>query len=804
MAEFDDIYKEETIDIKKYIFKIIANWYWFVITVFISTSAAYFMNRYANPVYQVSSSLLIKEEDNSPRYSNEMIQGLDLFAQGTNIKNQIGILSSFELHRKVMEELDFEITYYGVGRIRDPELYRPARLQVNLDTTHYQHYNTPVYIHVLSTEKYELEVDGDTSIRAVLSYGEQFINDYFSFNITIRNPEAFYDTKEDNYYFYINNTIDLANSYRGKLGINLQDEEGTILNLSTSGYVPEKEAIYLNKLADVFMRSELEDKNQIAINTIRFIDNQINAVVDSLSAAEGKLQNFRTENRIIDISQEGRSLYDQYEKLDNEKAMLAIEAKYYNYLQNYLDSRRENEDLIVPTSVGVRDQLLMNLVMQLNALNSERMVLKMRTVKSNPKVDILDKKIEEVKKIIDENVRNLVKTNQLTIDALDLRIKSLNTEIERLPYNERKLINIERRFNLNDQIYTYLLEKRAEAGINQASNMPTARVLDQARVDQAALIAPKKRLNYMISLVIGLLVPFLIIVLKDYFNNRILSKKDVESHTKAPILGVIGHNTRETERVVFENPKSAISESFRTIKTNLQYLLLNEGAKVITVTSTVSGEGKTFCSLNLASIIALTDKKTLLIGMDLRKPRIHRHFDLDNTIGMSTYLIGKATIEEIIVKTDIDGLYVVVSGPIPPNPAKLIETEALVHFMEYARKNFDYIIVDTPPIALVSDALILSKNSDVNIFVIRQNYSHKDVLDLINDLNSKPNIPEFNILINDVQMPGYYGTKYGYNYGYSYGYGYGYGYGEGYYDDDEKQPPLFEKILSRIKRGMRK
>ncbi|MFA6400747.1 MAG: polysaccharide biosynthesis tyrosine autokinase [Salinivirgaceae bacterium] len=804
MAEFDDIYKEETIDIKKYIFKILNNWYWFALAVFLSTSTAYIINRYSDRIYQVNSSLLIKETDNKSGYGSEMIQGLELFKQGTNLKNQMGILKSFELHRKVVAELDFEITYYGVGRIRDPELYRPERLKVNFDTSHYQHYGVPVYIKIISSELYELKVEEEISIKQQLKFGEQFVNDYFSFNITIRNPEGFYESQTDEYYFYINNPISLANQYRNKLGINLQDEEGTILTLSTTGYVPEKEVLYLNKLAEVFIRSELEEKNQIAINTIRFIDEQIIAVVDSLSVAEGKLEDFRTENRIIDISQEGRSLYDQYEKLDNEKAVLSIEAKYYNYLVNYLSSRKENEDVIVPTSVGVRDQLLMNLIIQLNTLNSERIVLKLQTVKTNPKLDILDRRIEEVRKMIDENVKNLVQTNQMTIDDLDHRIKILNQDIEKLPYNERKLINIQRRFNLSDQIYTYLLEKRAEAGINRASNLPNARVLDQARVDQAGLIAPKTRLNYMISLIIGLLIPFLIIVLKDYFNNRILSKKDVEARTKAPILGVIGHNSKDTELVVFDNPKSAISESFRTIKTNLQYLLLNEQSKVITVTSTVSGEGKTFCSLNLASIIALTDKKTLLIGMDLRKPRIHRHFGLDNSVGMSTYLIGKASIEDIIVKTKIEGLSVVVSGPIPPNPAKLLETEALLHFMQYARMNFDYVIVDTPPIALVSDALIFSKNSDVNIFVIRQNYSHKDVLDLINELNSKPNIPEFSILINDVQMPGYYGTKYGYNYGYSYGYGYGYGYGEGYYDDEEKEIPLFEKFLNRFKRGIKK
>ncbi len=700
------------------------------------------------------------------------------------------------------------MSYYGVGRIRDPELYEPAQIQVNLDTSHYQTYGMPVYITIKSAEEYELRIDGDTTINQTLKFGEQFVNDYFSFNLTIRNPEYFYDDNQyGKYYFVVNDPVALTNSYLGNLGINLLDEDGTILTLSIQGYVARKEVVYLNKLADMFIQSELESKNQIAMNTIRFIDEQMKAVVDSLTIAEGKLEDFRSENRIIDLSQEGKSLYDQFNSLQDDKATLSVETKYYEYLINYLRSKKGDQDIIVPTSVGVKDQLLVNLIMQLNSLNSDRIALSMQSVKTNPQLEIMDSKIVELKKMLEENVNNLIRTSEITSNDLNTRIAELNKEIEKLPYNERQLINIQRKFDLNDQIYTYLLEKRAEAGINKASNIPTARVLDRARVEQANLIAPKSRLNYMISLVIGLLIPFMIIILRDYFNNKIQSKKDIEAKTQAPILGIVGHNIKESELVVKDNPKSAISESFRTIKTNLQYLLLDSKAKVIMVTSTMSGEGKTFCSLNLASIIAMTDKKTLLVGMDLRKPRIHRHFQQDNNIGLSSYLIGKEKIEDIIIPTDVEGLSIVVSGPVPPNPAKLLEIQALEDFFIYARKHFDFIIIDTPPIALVSDALLLSRHSDINLFVIRQNYSHKDVLDLINDLNKKPNIQEFNILINDVKVPGYYGKRYGYghgygySYGYGYDYGYGYGYGDGYYDAEEEEVlSPFERLMKRIKR----
>jgi len=799
MKEFDEIYSEETIDIKKYIFKILGNWYWFVITSIIALSVAYFVNRYSDRIFQISSSVLILETGGGS-YSNEMIQGFDLFKQGTNIVNQKGILKSFDFQKKVLDELDFGVSYFSVGRINDPELYQPAKLKVVLDTNHYQAFNIPVYINILSTEEYEIHIEDKIEEKRIMHFGQPYENDFFSFCIVIRNPEQFHQSEASEFYFYINNPTSLINRYRNRLSLYLQDEEGSILILSTQGYVIQKEVDYLNKLGEVFIRSELERKNQIAVNTIKFIDDQIKAIVDSLSVTEGNLVEFRSENRIIDMSQEGQSLYVQFQSLETRKAQLDMAAKYYDYLLEYLESKKDNHDIIVPTSVGISDQILVSLIMQINSLNSEKISLKFQSVKTNPKLEVIDSKINELKRMLNENVSNLIQTNNLTIQDIDTRIEKLNSEIGKLPFNERQLINIQRRFDLNDQIYTYLLEKRAEAGINQASNIPNARILDKARADQAFLIAPKTRLNYMIAFVIGLLIPFLIIIIRDYFNNKILSKKDIEAKTNATILGVVGHNDKDTDLVVKNNPKSAISESFRTIKTNLQYLVLDKEVKIITITSTISGEGKTFCSLNLASIIAMTDKKTLLVGLDLRRPRMHKHFGLDNSIGLSSYLIGKESIENIILPADIENLFIVASGPVPPNPAKLLETKALIDFLNYARANFDYIVVDTPPIALVSDALLFSKFSDINLFVIRQNYSHKDVLDLINDLNNRPNIPDFNILLNDVKIPAYYGKGYGYGHGYGYGYGYGYGSSNGYYDDIEEKPPLFDKFLRFIKR----
>jgi capsular exopolysaccharide synthesis family protein len=307
----------------------------------------------------------------------------------------------------------------------------------------------------------------------------------------------------------------------------------------------------------------------------------------------------------------------------------------------------------------------------------------------------------------------------------------------------------------------------------------------------------------MIALFIGILIPLVIIFLIEIFNTRITDLTELEKLTKCNILGSIGHNEKESELPVFENPKSSLSESFRGLRTNLQYLLRDKEEKVIVITSTISGEGKTFCAVNLACILALSNKKTLLISLDLRKPKIHKIFNLSNDVGLSTYLIKRELPQDIIFTTNIKDLYITTSGPIPPNPAELLETKEMDDFIKYARKEFDYIVLDTPPVAIVTDALLLSRQADTTIFVIRQNYSSKEVLKLADDLAQKSSMKHLCILVNDVRVPGYYGYsyKYGYRYGYGYNYNYGYNYtyGHDYYGESLQKPTWKDKLKRYLK-----
>jgi capsular exopolysaccharide synthesis family protein len=304
-------------------------------------------------------------------------------------------------------------------------------------------------------------------------------------------------------------------------------------------------------------------------------------------------------------------------------------------------------------------------------------------------------------------------------------------------------------------------------------------VIDYAEPYNAARIKPKARQNNMLALILGLLFPAVAIIIIDLLNNKVIDKKDIEKVTKVPILGFISHSGYGTETPVIEKPGSTLAESFRSIRTSLKYFTPRDQPVVIAITSTVSGEGKTFVALNLAAIISLLGRKTLLVGLDLRKPRLHKILGLDNTAGMSTFLSNNSKYDEIIQKTSIDNLWFATAGPIPPNPAELIERKPMTDFLEKARKQFDYIILDTPPVAVVTDAMLLARRADITLFVVRQRYSSKNTLNLINEIHRSGEIKNPGIIVNDISMSGYYG--YGLRYGYTMGYGYGYNYGYKYY-----------------------
>ncbi len=769
--------ENESLDIKRYLSLIISNWYWFAVSLLIAMSIAYGINRWSEEVYTVSSTILVKDESNTAL--TNIFPSSGSYRGQQNLNNEIGILKSFNLNSRVMEELpDFYINYIKVGKrgIAETRMYQSAPFIVIYESINRQKPFQQIDIRIIDDKKYRLTIDGDKNFEKELQFGEHFNDMGFDFRIELRDKDRFrFDPKNSNkYYFYFVTNSYLANLYRSSLSINPTLEESSLMTLRTSGYVPEQEATYLNTLMEKYLEFGLEYKNKTVEQTLIFIDEQLAKISDSLKIAERNLEMFKLSNKILEISYEGTQIRDKLEKIDQERTNLLIQKKYIEYLKEYISSKQETEEIIAPAVMGVADQQLINLVSDLSEKQLQRRQFTMNINEVTDASKLLSSEIELLRRAIDENLNDKLKIVVGTIEEKDIEIRSLWRELMKLPVTERQLINIQRNYDINNTVYTYLLEKRAEAGIARASNASDNRIIDRAGASMTNKIKPKDKQNQLFAVIFGLAFPFILIMIIDFLNNKIIDRKDVEKLTKVPIVGYISHNSMNSELPVIEKTGSTLAESFRSVRTNLKYFVKDLKNPVIAVSSTITAEGKTFISANLASIFAISGKKVLLIGLDLRKPRIHRLLGKSNESGLSNFLIGQEAFEDVISKTEVENLWYATAGPVPPNPSELIDSSKMFEFINKAKAEFDIIIIDTPPVGIVTDALLCASFTDVYIFVVRQRYSSKNTLELIDELHKSRNIKNMGIIINDISLSGYYG--YGLRYGSYLGYGYSYGY----------------------------
>jgi capsular exopolysaccharide synthesis family protein len=418
-------------------------------------------------------------------------------------------------------------------------------------------------------------------------------------------------------------------------------------------------------------------------------------------------------------------------------------------------------------------------------------------VKSDKIFKDFDNQMEAVKRVLLENIASAKTSLQYDLAMINSKINETESTIKKLPEEQQELIKIKRKYDLSDNIYSTFLQKRSEANIVKAANLSDIHFIDPAKDIGAGLIGPNTSVNYVLALFLGLLIPLLIIFIIFFINNSIQNAEDISKLTQIPLIGVVGLSMDEIDLAVFNKPKSALSESFRAIRSSLQFLYKKQhvdGAKTLMITSSVGGEGKTFCSLNIATVFALSEKKTVIIGLDLRKPKLFDEFNLTNEVGIVNYLIKQKSVDEIINPTYIPFLDVIISGPIPPNPAEMIMSDGMKELISELKQKYDYIILDTPPVGIVSDALELAEYCDVILYIVRQNFTKKQMIRSLNTRVNRGELNNISIVLNGFENKAKYGT------GYGYGYGYGYGnktYSDGYHDDD-KPTTIFEKIKAKF------
>ena len=812
MKKSEEIFQQKT-DYKELIYKLLRYKHWFLISVVFFLIVTFIFNKMAVTIYKNQTVLLLKEDDkNSFMTSQDIMQGFGLFGANQNIENELGILQSFSLINDAITQLNLEVTLYkedyAFGDLlkydflkSDKEIYGNQPIQVSIDKSSLQPINLPLHFKILNDKEIMIETFGinipmysyieddvmfiaDTvRIKGVYKFGSEIKGKYFNFKVHLLDKQAIPQLHRERTYFLFNNLNLLTLQYQGAISAINTSKTSSLVIITMTGDNKYKISDFLNTLSNAYLERNLEKKNRIAINTVKFIDSQISEVSDSLSFAENKLQNFRTTNRVMDLSFQGQKSFEKMNELESQRAILIMQRKYYNEIRDYFEKNRDLSDMIAPSSMDIQDPLLNQLITELITLNSQRTNLLNKGNIKNLFLNSIEVQITNLKKTILENINNNSATTNIAIQDIENRSARIASEMARLPTTERQLFGIERKFKLNDAIYTFLLQKRSEAQIARASNAPDYEVVDPARHVTTSITYPKKTLNYIISILGGLFLPFVIILLIDFLNMKISSKKEIESLTAFPIIGHIFHNDSKNKIVITEATNSPISESFRSIRTNLQFYSKGNEKQILLVTSSYSGEGKSFVAQNLASVFALFGKKTLLIGFDLRRPKLYQDFNLSNKVGMSTTLINKAQIAEIIQATTIQNLDFVSAGPVPPNPLELIASERTDQVFSELRKIYDYIIIDSPPVGVVSDAYLLMKYSDVNLYVVRQGYTHKEAFTNNTKHMLQKNIPHVSIIINDVKARGML-----YDYGYEYTY-----YAE------EKKIPWFITLLKKKK-----
>jgi len=770
-------FETEEINIKEILQKYLRYWYLFVIGVIVAGAVAFVYLRYTTPQYRISSTLLIKDDKKGPSLAeNAVLDDLNLFQTGKNIDNEIEILKSKSLMNRVLQELALNTTYFVDGRVKSTEIYGASMpLKVIVSKLDSSAFNKSIVVYPKDNNTYQIDEEGTLSQH---KFGEQVKKPYGMFTVVAGTNNGGKDKKVTVKFHDIRK---VAEYYNQKLTVTPVNKNASVLSLSLVDPVPSKGVAILNKLVEVYNKEAVEDKNLIASSTIQFIDDRLKYLTSELTVVEQDVESYKKENRVTDVSSEAKLYLEKASEYNRQLSEWAIQIDVLESIEKYL-LNQESQYELVPSTLTIQDPTLLGLIAKFNELQLERKRLLRVSQPSNPLVQNINEQLANLRGNILENLRNIKSGLIITRNNLQASSAQFESRIKEVPSIEKDLIEIKRQQSIKEGLYLYLLQKREESALSLAATVANSRIIDPA-VSGDKPVEPKKQLIYLLALLVGLGIPFAGIYIKELLNDRVQNQQDVKKATNTPILGEIAHNDTFEKLVVTENSRSTVAELFRLIRTNLQFATLGKDNKVIMITSSMGGEGKTFFTINLGASLALIGKRVVLVNFDLRKPRLLQDMGLSNEIGITNYIIDeRLSIQDILIPApEVTGLYAIGSGPIPPNPAELMMSPKMNHLLAELREQFDYVLLDTSPAGQVADAFTLAPLIDASIYIVRYNYTFKSQIAIVDDIYQNKKLSHPMIVLNDADMKE------------AYGYGYGYGY-------NEFNKPSFKKVL---KKGMR-
>lgn len=779
---------DDDIDISGLFVEIREKKWWFLVAFLICISAAILYIKIKQPVYEATSAVLI-EETGKPSVNMEDFLAGDIFGDQANIATEKGILASRSVMHETIKKLNLEVSYFNVSIFPPKPAYKKQPFKVVVDSTLFLQkwlYDVPFNLSIIDEDKYVVSVEAEDEKGNSFKYskqhlfGERIVSDRFGFTI-VKNPAGQFNAEFRDFEFIINAPSRQVIDYSSRLRIESPDKDATIVKLTFQDEVPERAVDVLNMLCKVYINLDIQDKTTVASLTLKFVDEQLDETSQVVSGIEAELQGFKEKNKTVNLSEESKAFLDKLNAIDIEKMKSEIELASLDNLYNYVTSNTEMTEL-APSTLGIPDPLLVELISKFQELQAKRKSLSYGVKNATPAVKVIDQQISELRASLIENIKSIQQNLRSTNKALNAQLGEYESKIRQVPEIERDLLSIQRKFEVNQNIYIYLLQKKAETSIAKAAAISDNKILDEASLIEEP-VEPNKKMVLLLALFSSIVIPLVLIFSIKFLKTTVSGKEEISRLTKVPILGVVGHVNKNDNLIVNHNPKSRIAEAFRSVRTNLQFFGSRSGNKIILITSSVGGEGKSFVTINLASVFAMQNYRVVIVGLDLRKPKLFQDFNLTNEAGVSSFLIGKAGIDDIIKPTGTPNMELIPSGPIPPNPSELISKPEMGMLFDELSKRYDYIIVDTPPLGIVSDAFLLMNHSHINVYVVRENYSRKNYITSLNDQFEEGKFKNISILLNDS------------GFGNGYGYGYGYRNGSGYYEDEVSSNGVLQKIV---------
>lgn len=794
--------KEENIDIKELLFKYVIHWPWFVGAVVACLIAAWIYLYMSTPVYNISATVLIKDDKKGG--SAGMLSGLEslgldgMISPSQNIDNEIEVLRSKTIVKEVVENLGLYISYTDEDEFPSKNMYKTSPVQVSLTPQEADLLEEPMIVEMTLQPQGSIDVNVEIGDDEYQKHFEKLPAVFPTHKGTLaffQTPDSILPSKKAseeivgvertvrNITATINKPLAVAKGYCGNMTIEPTSKTTSVAVISLKNSNVQRGKDFINKLLEMYNINTNNDKNEVAQKTAEFINERISIISKELGSTEKDLESFKRGAGITDLTSDAQIALTGSAEYEKKRVENQTQINLLQDLQKYM----QNEGYeVLPSNIGLQDVNLSAAINRYNDVLVERKRLLRTSTENNPTIINLDTSIHAMKENVQVSLDRVLRGLFITKADLDREANRYSRRISEAPGQEREFVSIARQQEIKAGLYLMLLQKREENAITLAATANNAKIIDDAIADEAP-VSPKGKMIYLVALVLGVGIPVGVIYMLELTKFKIEGRADVEKLTSVPIIGDIPLTDEKQGAIaVFENQNNLMSETFRNIRTNLQFMLEND-KKVILVTSTVSGEGKSFISANLAISLSLLGKKVVIVGLDIRKPGLNKVFNIPRKgVGITQYLANpEKNLMDLVQLSNVSkNLYILPGGSVPPNPTELLARDGLDKAIEMLKKNFDYVILDTAPVGMVTDTLLIGRVADLSVYVCRADYTHKNEYTLINELAENNKLPNLCTVINGLDLKKrkygyYYGYgKYGKYYGYGKRYGYGYGYGE--------------------------